>query len=52
MDNALADGKLSDWAMVQLSMGQVGCQYRGSLVCLACPWAARIARECDYDCLL
>ena len=44
--SGMANGKLAD----QLGFGDIGCAYRGSLFCLACPYADRIAKECDWQC--
>jgi hypothetical protein len=33
-----------------LGMGTVGCAYRGSEICLICPYASKVALECDWRC--
>ena len=44
--SGMANGKLAG----QLGFGDIGCAYRGSLFCLICPYADRIAKECDWQC--
>jgi len=34
-----------------LGFSPAGCPYRGSLTCLTCPLAPRIAALCDYKCV-
>jgi hypothetical protein len=46
----LHDGRLSRRESSALGFGLQGCEYRGSLRCLSCPWAAHIAKLCDYNC--
>jgi hypothetical protein len=46
--NALANGLIKPWMAKDLGLGLVGCAYRGSLVCLQCPWAP--LQECDWNC--
>lgn len=46
----LANGNLSRWMCLQLKMGKRGCAYRGTTICHTCPFAAQIARLCNYEC--
>ena len=43
-------GPLSAPMAKSLGFSPAGCPYRGSLVCLRCPLAERIAAICDYKC--
>lgn len=46
----LAAGKLELKIAKRIGISRYGCKWRGSPVCLRCPFADRIARLCDYQC--
>lgn len=48
--HALALDRLKPYMSRQLCMGATGCAYRGSSTCLVCPYAEKIAMECDWRC--
>ena len=46
----LANGRMKPYLVRQLGMGEKGCAYRGTTMCHCCPYAQRIALECDWNC--
>jgi len=46
--NKLANGLLTESKAKALGMGAVGCAFRGSLICLRCPYPPK--RKCDWWC--
>ena len=41
---------VNGWIANKCGMSVAGCQYRGTLLCLNCPLAPRIAAICNYRC--
>lgn len=48
--STLANGNLSRSMCLQLNIGKRGCAYRGTTSCHTCPFAAQIAKTCNYQC--